>query len=59
MKSTPFTEPCNLHSKTRGWWQCGLWVKDRRDATTYPNPKEAGDVKSLRGLPADTEVVLR
>ena len=59
MKSTPFTEPCHLYSKSRGWWQCGVFVKDRRDATVYPNVKEAADVKLLRGLPNDTEVVVR
>lgn len=52
-----YTDPCVLHSKERGFWQCGVWVFQQKDATVYPDRKEASDVRALRGLGLKTEIV--
>lgn len=52
-----YTTPCVLHSKRRGYWQCGVWVGSEGDATVYPNEEEAALVRGLRCLERDTEIV--
>lgn len=48
----------NIHSEhriiysttKRQFWQCGVWVERKCDATVYPNETEAGLVVALRRL---------
>jgi hypothetical protein len=53
-----YIEPCKLYNQEKGWWQCGVWVSNERNATIYPNREEAEQVKRYRILPLDTEVVV-
>ena len=40
-----------------GFWQCGMWVKSRRDATVYVNQNEAESVMALRRINSDAEII--
>lgn len=55
--SVTYTNPCIMHSKKRGYWQCGMWVHEQRDATVYPNEEEAVLVRALRNLGSDTNII--
>jgi hypothetical protein len=51
-----YTDPCVLHNPKRGYWQCGVWVTDIKDATIYPDSEEAAAVRALRSLGLNTNI---